>query len=69
MNHLKRIRMKKLKLANLDNGLNRNEMKSINGGYDGPLGTCQGVWVDCLCMGDTGPYICKRCTTSGSGQC
>jgi hypothetical protein len=35
----------------------------------GAPGTCQGVWVDCLCMGPTGPTICKVCQTPGSGQC
>lgn len=65
--------MKKLKLVNLGKGLDRNEMKVINGGDTRPQpgypGSCQGVWVDCLCMGETGPYICKHCATPGSGQC
>jgi hypothetical protein len=61
--------MKKLKLVNLGKGLNRNEMKLVVGGDPGAPGTCQGVWVDCLCMGPTGPTICRVCSTSGSGQC
>lgn len=68
--------MKKLKLANLSKGLNRNEMRLVNGGdtrpqpgYPNYPGYCQGIWVDCLCGGETGPIICKRCWTPGSGQC
>lgn len=67
--------MKKMQLVNVGKGLNRSEMKQVNGGYPGAPGYpnypgyCQGVWVDCLCMGETGPYICKRCATLGSGQC
>lgn len=68
--------MKKLKLANLGKGLDRSEMKLVNGGdtrpqpgYPNYPGYCQGVWVDCLCGGEIGPIICKVCWTPGSGQC
>jgi hypothetical protein len=44
-------------------------MKLVVGGDPGEPGTCQGVWVNCLCMGPTGPTICRVCSTSGSGQC
>ena len=54
--------MKKLSKLNLDKGLNRNEMKSINGGG------CSN-WQDCLCMGPTGPYICRLCVPAGGGIC
>jgi natural product precursor len=52
--------MKKLKLANLAKGLNRNEMKSINGGG------CSN-WQDCRCVGADGKaYICRSCLPKGA---
>ena len=61
--------MKKLKLANLAKGLNRNEMKSIIGGGPVGPGNCQGQWVPCLCGGPTGAFICWHCQTPDMGQC
>jgi hypothetical protein len=67
--------MKKLQLENLGIGLNRSEMKKVNGGgarsnSSDYTGTCKGVWVDCLCMSSAGkPFICKSCFSNKSGQC
>lgn len=70
--------MKKLRLVNLGKGLNRDEMKQVNGGGPrsnsndyGYTGTCKGVWIDCLCMSSTGKsFICKSCAPLiNAGQC
>ncbi|WP_281322783.1 hypothetical protein [Flavobacterium aestivum] len=68
--------MKKMQLVNLGKGLNRNEMRKVNGGgarsypNNNNTGICKGVWVDCLCVSAEGkPFICKSCFTSKSGQC
>jgi hypothetical protein len=52
--------MKKLSKLNLDKGLNRNEMKSINGGG------CSN-WQDCICGTPNGGYtICRSCLPVGA---
>ena len=69
--------MKKIQLVNLGKGLNRSEMKQVNGGgskYDsnnyGYKGICKGIWIDCLCISSAGkPYICTSCVPHNSGQC
>jgi hypothetical protein len=51
--------MKKLKLANLAKGLNRNEMKSINGG--GPSGPAC-TWQSCISVRPDGTiYFTRVC--------
>jgi hypothetical protein len=69
--------MKKMQFEGLGEGLDRNQMKLVNGGgarpipnYNGNNGICKGVWIDCLCMNSAGkPYVCRSCAPLNSGQC